>query len=174
MRTKTVMWAFVILVAAGGLVWYYLSFRAAAPEVGRRAPAVTLADPAAGRTISLPADLAGKPFAIQFFAFTCPACRQEVMDLGQVVSEFEEAGLDFFVITLGLDEDISFLEENGMQGRILVDREAAAFRAYGIEVIPQTFFIDREGTIRAVKRGWTAQDSLMDFRRTAEGLLSGQ
>jgi hypothetical protein len=37
--------------------------------LGREAPAIALRDVVTGRTVSLPADMQGRPYAIQFFSY---------------------------------------------------------------------------------------------------------
>ncbi len=65
-----VMAALVVAVVAAG--WYLLRPQASipAPAAGRPAPGITLTEQATGKIIRLPADLAGQPYAVEFFSYT--------------------------------------------------------------------------------------------------------
>jgi peroxiredoxin len=61
----------------------------------------------------------------------------------------------------------SFVQEQGLTFTILLDEEANAARAYQVRGIPRSFFIDRDGVIRASHAG-PVDDALVE---QALGLL---
>ncbi|RJQ10451.1 MAG: hypothetical protein C4551_02635 [Bacillota bacterium] len=63
----------VVLVGVLGLAAIYLARprgTEARPEVGARAPAITVTDNASGAELRLPDDRAGQPYALAFFSYT--------------------------------------------------------------------------------------------------------
>ena len=69
-----------------------------------------------------------------------------------ILPEIEAQGFKWFIITQGAQEDLEFLAPTGFG--VLVDAESKASGAYGVEAIPQTFFIDRQGVIDSATLGW--------------------
>ncbi|RJQ10452.1 MAG: TlpA family protein disulfide reductase [Bacillota bacterium] len=93
-----------------------------------------------------------------------------MLQLQRTARELEERGFRLFVVTLGRPGDTEFLEGNDI-ANVVLDPNAAAFEAYDISAIPETFFIDGDGVIRKDVVGWRGDESLRDFARTAEELL---
>lgn len=72
MRRTYLVPLIVVLILAAAVGAYVLWPRSRVfPEslVGRDAPAITLKELATGRLVRLPADLAGRPYSIQFFSY---------------------------------------------------------------------------------------------------------
>lgn len=126
--------------------------RARVPGVaaaGSVAPPFDLAALNGNTRVSLAA-LRGKPVIVNFWASWCTECRAEFPLLAKIVAK------DPDVVVVGITfKDIPFDSR-----RFAHDHHAtwtlakggdgdAAGRAYGIRAVPQTFFIDRHGVIRA-------------------------
>ncbi|MGH7829610.1 MAG: TlpA family protein disulfide reductase [Candidatus Binatia bacterium] len=117
------------------------------PLIAQPAPAftTTLFD---GKKIALE-DLRGKVVFLNFWASWCPPCRAEARELESVSRRLKDADVVFLGINIQDKEEdaVAFLEEFGitypngrdMSGKIAID--------YGVWGIPETFFIDRDGTI---------------------------
>ncbi len=120
---------------------------------GSAAPPRAAADPAAstfsfpvlgqsGRRVSL-ADYAGQPLIVNFFASWCDPCKQETPLLARFYRA--EHGK---VALVGLDENdalgsaLSFAQANGVTYPVGWDPQLAAASAYGVDALPQTFFLD--------------------------------
>jgi cytochrome c biogenesis protein CcmG/thiol:disulfide interchange protein DsbE len=120
---------------------------------GSAAPPAAAADPPAptfkvavlgqsGRQVSL-ADYAGKPLIVNFFASWCDPCKQETPLLARFYRA--EHGK---VALVGLDENdalgsaLSFTRANGVTYPVGWDPQLAAASAYGVDGLPQTFFLD--------------------------------
>ncbi len=67
-RNTAVAVALILIVAVAG--WYFFFRPRSGPREGRKAPAVTVTERATSQPLHLPADLAGQPFALQFFSYT--------------------------------------------------------------------------------------------------------
>ncbi len=120
---------------------------------GSAAPPRAAADPAAptfsfpvlgqaGRHVSL-ADYAGKPLIVNLFASWCDICKQETPLLARFYRA--EHGK---VALVGLDENdvlgsaLSFARANGVTYPVGWDPQLAAAAAYGVDALPQTFFLN--------------------------------
>ena len=100
--------------------------------------------------------LAGKVVVIDFWATWCPPCREEIPGYIEMQRELEGAGV--VIVGISLDQAgpavvKTFAERYGINYPLVMgdDRVQSAFG--GIEAIPTTFLIDREGKVRHRKVG---------------------
>ncbi|OTA41537.1 MAG: hypothetical protein A6D92_05830 [Symbiobacterium thermophilum] len=122
----------------------------AVPQVGSPAPDFEI--PALdGGTVRL-SDLRGQPVVINFWATWCPPCRKEMPDFQEVYERYHGDGLQFYAINVGESRVTvrDFMARIGVDLPVLIDAGEEAQSAYNILPIPATFFIDREGIVRAV------------------------
>jgi thiol-disulfide isomerase/thioredoxin len=93
--------------------------------------------------------LRGKPVVIEFWATWCGPCIAEIPHLNELASRFKE--VQFISIT---DEAASvveaFLAKRPISGLVGLDRARSTFGAYGVDAIPQTMLVDKEGVLRGV------------------------
>lgn len=131
-----------------------------APEIGYPAPDFILSD-IEGNPFRL-SDLRGKVVFINFWATWCPACRAEMPEIEAVYQEYKDRdvvviGVDLLVseILKGYDEnDVRrFVQRGGYNWTFVLDTAGQVSASYKITVIPTSFFLDKEGIIRAVNIG---------------------
>jgi cytochrome c biogenesis protein CcmG, thiol:disulfide interchange protein DsbE len=120
---------------------------------GSVAPAATYPDTAApaftlpvlghsGQRVSL-SDYTGKPLIVNFFASWCDPCKQETPLLARFYRT--EHGK---VALVGLDENdaaasaLSFTHANGVTYPVGFDPQITVASAYGVDALPQTFFLN--------------------------------
>lgn len=134
-----------------------------APEVGRLAPDFTLTD-LEGNRITL-SDFRGKVVFINFWATSCPPCQFEMPAIEAVYQEYKSQ--DVVVIGVDLFEAENkmrqFVQRGGYSWVFVIDTTGEVTRNYGVTVIPASFFVDKEGIIRAVKAG-AMTESMMESR----------
>jgi len=103
-----------------------------------------------GETYRL-SDLRGRAVVLNFFATWCTYCRAEMPVLQAAYETHRDRGL--LVLAVNLDEsDLAitrFREQLGLTFPILVDRGGNVSQLYQIVPLPTSFFLDREGVIRA-------------------------
>ncbi len=123
------------------------------PEVGRLAPDFTLID-LEGNRISL-SDFRGKVVFINFWATWCPPCRAEMPEIEAIYQEYQNK--DVVVIGIDIleaeDEVRQFVQEGGYSWTFVIDTTGGVTADYGVTAIPASFFLDKEGVIRAVNIG---------------------
>jgi peroxiredoxin len=100
-------------------------------------------------------DLSGNVILINVWATWCPPCRAEMPAIQQAYATYRDRG--FIVLAVNQREDGSaitpFLEQYGLTFPVLLDRDGQASATYQASALPSSFFVDRNGVIRAVYRG---------------------
>ncbi len=122
-------------------------------EVGNLAPNFQLQD-LNGNTVSL-SDLRGSPVIINFWYTRCGWCVVEMPHLQAVYEEHSVKGLVLLAIDWGepLSVVSQFKQDNNLTFTMLLDSDKAVSLKYDVIGYPTTYFIDKDGIIRAKKLG---------------------
>ncbi len=117
---------------------------------GDPAPSFELVD-LQGEHRAFPADFAGAPVVIRFWADWCRFCKQEMRDVEAVYQAYRDRDMVILAVNVGQDHDTArdFIDAIGISYDTLLDRESEVAGAYGVVGLPTTFFVDRDGRIRA-------------------------
>lgn len=122
------------------------------PRVGQRAPDFTLAN-FAGTRVSL-SSFRGCPVLLDFWASWCKPCEVWVPHLESLRQKYAPRGLKVVAVSLDWrrEDAVQFVETKGMRGFINLWAPFAETRAiaqlFGVEAIPRTVLLDRQGIIR--------------------------
>lgn len=126
---------------------------AALPKIGA-APKWSLKD-LEGKVISSD-DLKGKVVVLDFWATWCPPCRAEIPGYVELQKQYGKDGL----VIVGASADEAgpavvkeFAAKMGINYTMLMADEAISSAFGGVEALPTTFLIDRNGQIRDRKVG---------------------
>lgn len=130
-----------------------------AAEVGERAPSCQVkgldgsgAFDLAGRT--------GKVVYIDFWASWCGPCAESFPFLDQLHNDLKSRG--FEVLGVNLDENPAdaqtFLRKRPVGFTLASDPGGHCPRVYGVQAMPSSYLVDRQGVIREVHRGFKAGD----------------
>ena len=133
---------------------------APAPKVGRLAPDFTLTD-LEGSSVTL-SDFRGQVVFINFWATWCPACRAEMPEIEAVYQEYKDKDVVVIGVDLKESEDKvrRYIERGGYSWTFVIDTTGEVTRDYGVTAIPTSFFLDRQGIIRALKIGAMTKRSM--------------
>lgn len=136
--------------------------------VGQAAPEFSLAD-LKGNAVRL-ANLKGKVVFVNVWATWCEPCREEMPAMQALYKTL--AGPDFEMLAVNSDQSDRavverFVTSNGISFPVLPDPNLQVAERYQVTGYPETFVIDRNGTIVAHELGprhWDAPDSVAAFR----------
>ena len=111
-----------------------------------------------GITLVSPADYAGRPLFLNFWASWCAPCVRELPALEEFVAQYSGVSGGPALLTINLGETASeisgFLQEIGVQNLpVAMDINQVVKRDYGVQNLPTTFVIDGDGIVRHMKLG---------------------
>ena len=130
------------------------------PLIGKPAPAFTLREVGTGRTISLD-QFKGRPVVVNFWATWCRPCYDEHPILVANARALQPNVQFLGVVFQDSEEKIQkFLDERGRAYPTVVDDAGKTAIAYGIGGVPETFFVDANGSIVAKYSGPLSGDAL--------------
>ena len=119
-----------------------------------QAPALELPKLGGGGKGSLTHDR-GDVVVLNFWASWCEPCREESPLLQRWHQRMDgKGGTVLGVDVLDVTGDAQdFIDEYGLTYPMLKDKAGDALESFGVVAYPETFVIDRDGRIRAVRRG---------------------
>lgn len=130
------------------------------PLVGKTAPAFALKTVGSGQTLDLTA-LRGKPAVVNFWATWCRPCWDEHPTLTAASRDHGDrvqfVGVVFQDDTARIEQ---FLQQRGWAYPTVVDDHGKTAIAYGVGGVPETFFLDANGTIVAKHDGPISPEEL--------------
>jgi peroxiredoxin len=135
----------------------------------RQAPDFALKD-ADGKTVRL-SDYRGKVVLLDFWATWCGPCKIEIPWFMEFERTYRDRG--FAVIGISMDEEgwdavKPFVADLAVNYRMVLGNDQVAEEYGGVEALPTTFLIDREGKIAAVHVGLASKS---EFKNGIEQLL---
>ena len=124
-----------------------------APQVGQPAPDFTL-DDSAGSPFKLSA-YQGRVVLLDFWATWCTGCKVEIPWYVEFQNKYRKDGLA--AIGVSMDDDgwksvMPYLGKNELNYPVVIGNQELAKR-YGVEAMPMTLLIDREGRVAGVHLG---------------------
>lgn len=133
------------------------------------APDFELKD-ANGHTVKL-SDYRGKVVLLDFWATWCGPCKIEIPWFKEFERENKDKG--FAVIGVAMDDDgwdavKPFAQQIGINYRVVIGNDEVAQLFGGVDALPTTFLIDREGRIAAIHIGLSGK---RDFENGIQELL---
>lgn len=91
-----------------------------------------------------------KPVMINFWASWCGPCREEAPALTEMYTKYKDK-LDMYAVNMTGQDDFdqakAFVAKYKFEFPVLLDYKLAVAQQYGIQVIPTSYLIDRNGKV---------------------------
>ncbi len=109
-------------------------------------------------------DFRGKTVIVNFWAIFCPPCIEELPDFNKAAAELEE--LNTVIIAINVTEGKSDIKEFAANMNLshidfYIDFNNNGSKTYGIDTIPRTLVIDKNGYVRSAARGAVTYEDLI-------------
>jgi peroxiredoxin len=168
-RVAVALAAAAILLLMFVVVWLQ-SAKYEPLTVGKAAPDFQLPD-LNDKEIRL-SDYRGKVVFLNFWATWCKPCREEMPSMQVLYKNFEKDGLVILAVSIDRvttkKEIPPFVKGLNLTFPVLVDSWGQTDKRYKLMGVPETYIIDREGTLREKvigPRDWTRLDNLQVLTR---------
>jgi thiol-disulfide isomerase/thioredoxin len=137
---------------------------------GKAAPDFTL-QTLDGKSVSL-SSFRGRAVLLNFWATWCGPCKIEMPWFVELQKQYGPQGLQ--IVGVAMDDsspqDIqTFVKEMGVNYPVLVGKEAVGQAYGGVDVLPTTFFIDRDGKIVSREFGLQSRSRFVENIQKALG-----
>jgi thiol-disulfide isomerase/thioredoxin len=165
-----------LVLDAGGAPQYL------SPLQGKPAPPFTLED-LSGKKVAL-ADYKGRALAINFWATWCAPCKVETPWLIDLRNRYAAQGFEVLAISADdidrndpkkfseeKQEIARFVQRMHMPYPVLIDGDSISKPYGGLDALPTTFFVDRNGIVVAAQMGITSKDELERYIKKALGIV---
>jgi cytochrome c biogenesis protein CcmG, thiol:disulfide interchange protein DsbE len=134
------------------------------PRIGSVAPDFTVQD--SDRKITLD-EFHGQVVVLNFWATWCPPCVEEVPSLVEMQRRMKDKGVTVLAVSVDADQSAyeRFLRDHNVNVLTVRDPDRKSADLYGTFKYPETYIIDRDGTMRRKFIGpvdWTGPE-IMDF-----------
>lgn len=143
-----------------------------AAEVGGPAPNCALASLSDSQNYDL-AQFRGKVVYVDFWSSWCGPCAKSFPFMGELQRELQDQGLQ--VVGVNLDESPedakAFLAKHPAAFTVAADTNQQCAKEFGVQAMPSSYLIDRNGVIRHVHLGFRPEEA-KEFRALAEQLLA--
>jgi peroxiredoxin len=141
-------------------------------SVGDVAPDFTLNSPE-GTSISL-SSLRGKYVLIDFWAAWCGPCRMENPNVVRMYNKYKDKGFTIYGVSLDDNRDawLAAIKKDGLpwtHGSELKKWNSGVAQAYGVNAIPATYLLDKEGKVIAKNLRGAALENKLAELLSAEG-----
>ena len=156
--------AAALLLSGCGSLTAAAGSRPTTAKIGDPAPEIDLKS-VTGDQITL-SKLEGRPVLVNFWATWCGPCREEFPALVRMYKKYQDQGL----VVLGVNYQdpnsdtgvLTFMKNTLVNFPIARDVGERVGRAYRVDGLPTSYFIDRKGVLRDVVVGGPMTDAFLD------------
>lgn len=172
-RAVTMVFSALLLLVVGATVMWLVSTRspsplastgassgdtsglAVGPRTGALAPDFELTDVHTNKPVKL-SSLRGKPVFINFWGTWCPPCRAEMPEMQKLYDKYK-GQVEIVSVSMGPRDDPTkvqvFVDAASYSWTFVHDPDYSVATTYQVQAIPSSYFIDKNGVIRAVQIG---------------------
>ncbi|MCM3114676.1 thiol-disulfide oxidoreductase ResA [Neobacillus sp. MER 74] len=168
MKKRRLVIRSIILLLLGAAVVYtlYQNFTNDTKQkvaVGAQAPDFALVD-MQGKKHQL-SDYRGQGVFLNFWGTWCPPCKKEMPYINNQYHQYKDKGVQ--VLTVDIQESElavnQFAERLKLDFPIMIDTDKEVMNTYGIDPLPATFLIDKNGKVVNYYTGELTEEKVREF-----------
>ncbi|HWE04166.1 MAG TPA: TlpA disulfide reductase family protein [Tepidisphaeraceae bacterium] len=162
------------LVFAAGLGMHYARAESSPEDLkGKSAPDFSL-QTLNDKNVKL-SELKGNVVVVDFWATWCPPCRLSLPHIQRLSQDkdLHKQGLRILAVNAreGKDKIEPFMDKNKYTFDVPMDSSGSAMQAYGVEGIPTTVVVGRDGSVKAVFVGFNPKEGGKGVDEAVESAL---
>ncbi|MFV8780899.1 TlpA family protein disulfide reductase [Microbulbifer sp. SA54] len=114
----------------------------------------------------------GDVIMLNFWASWCGPCREEMPLLNDLHARYESAGFKVWGVNVDANRDDAqaMLKKIPVEFPVLFDGESQVSQLFGVEAMPSSVFIDRDGNVRYVHKGYRSGDEA-EYKKIIKELI---
>lgn len=160
----------VVLLAAVGYTLYanFTKDEVQKVAIGEKAPDFELMD-LNGEAHRL-SDYEGQGVFLNFWGTWCKPCEKEMPFMENQYQQFKDKGVQVLAVNVGESQFAvsKFAERLNLSFPIVIDTESDVQSAYGINPLPITFLVDKEGTVVKSFTGSLTEETIEEFMKEVQ------
>ncbi|MDQ0197451.1 thiol-disulfide oxidoreductase ResA [Neobacillus ginsengisoli] len=168
MKKRRLIMRTVILIVLGAAVAYSLYANLTKDDqqqvaIGSQAPDFVLTD-MQGNKHRL-SDYKGQGVFLNFWGTWCKPCETEMPYINNQYHQFKDKGVQVLAVDIN-ESDIAvnqFASRHKLDFPIMIDKDKQVMNVYGIDPLPATFLIDKNGNVIKYFTGQLTEDNIRDF-----------
>ncbi|MGJ7919937.1 thiol-disulfide oxidoreductase ResA [Neobacillus sp. LXY-4] len=132
-------------------------------EIGKKAPDFALVD-LNGEKHKL-SDYKGQGVFLNFWGTWCKPCEKEMPYINHQYQQFKDQGVQVLAVNVG-ESDLAvkkFAERYQLDFPIVIDKDSEVMHAYGVNPLPITFLIDKDGNVVKTHTGELTEAMVKEF-----------
>jgi peroxiredoxin len=168
MKKRRLVMRTVILLVLGAAVAYTLYANLTKDTkqkvaVGAEAPDFVLVD-MEGNKHQL-SDYKGQGVFLNFWGTWCKPCEEEMPYINNQYNQFKDKGVQVLAVDVSESELVvnQFADRHKLNFPIVIDKDGQVQTAYGINPLPATFLIDKDGKVIKYHTGQLTEETVREF-----------
>ena len=100
-------------------------------------------------------DYKGQGVVLNFWGTWCGPCEREFPAMERQYAEFKDKGVEIIAVNRKQSdfEVNTYVKKMGMTFTVAIDKKMSVFKAYNIDPLPTTIFIDKDGNVKEISKG---------------------
>lgn len=114
----------------------------------------------------------GEVIMLNFWASWCGPCREEMPLLDSLHARYQPVGFQVWGVNVDADraDAEALLKKIPVNFPVLFDGSSDISKLYGVEAMPSSVFIDRDGNVRYVHKGYRSGDEA-EYKKIIKELI---
>ncbi|MBA4537315.1 thiol-disulfide oxidoreductase ResA [Bacillus aquiflavi] len=166
-KKRFVIRTIILLVLAGAVVYTLYANqnkdKVDQVKIGSKAPDFILED-LEGNKHQL-SDYEGQGVLLNFWGTFCKPCEKEMPFMDNQYKQFKDQGVQTIAVNVG-ESELSvkqFVKRHQLSFPVVIDKDDQAQDAYGVNPLPVTFLIDKDGTVVKMHTGELTEEMIKQF-----------
>ncbi|WP_226703565.1 TlpA family protein disulfide reductase [Microbulbifer elongatus] len=114
----------------------------------------------------------GEVIMLNFWASWCGPCREEMPLLNDLHARYEPVGFQVWGVNVDANREDAqaMLNKIPVEFPVLFDSQSDVSKLFGVEAMPSSVFIDRDGNVRYVHKGYRTGDEA-EYKKIIKELI---